>query len=441
MSELKLEFTDKAITPYGGIVLLKKMIDKMKFDAFLDQTPLPPQGSNRGYDPKQIILQFISSVWCGASRFEHLEIARFDDVIRKIFDWEKMAGHRAFARYFKKFDQQKNDIVFGKFYQWFFDNLQFNNFTLDLDSTIITRYGEQQGAEKGYNTKKRGRKSHHPLIAFVADVELVANFWLRSGAAHTANNFEAFLFQTLANFKNKKIGLLRMDSGFYDKKIFTLLEKTQNAISYISACPMYPTIQRKIFDTKPWLKIDDGIEIADTTYLGNEWEQERRLIIVRQKIAQRPKAPGKQLKLYEQDDEMNKYRFSCYITNLTLPATEVWRLYRNRATCENRIKELKYDYAADKINQQDFFATETTLNFIMIAYNLMSLFRQVVIQDTVRPTLKTIRYKALAVGSYFIKQGRDETLKMSAGKKRENWLTALWTRMDELHSPFITLSG
>ncbi|WP_366090217.1 transposase [Segetibacter sp.] len=64
--------------------------------------------------------------------------------------------------------------------------------------------------------------------------------------------------------------------------------------------------------------------------------------------------------------------------NLASPPAEIWRLYRNRATGENRIKELKYDYALDKINQQSFDATETTLNFIMIAFNLMSLFKQVV---------------------------------------------------------------
>jgi hypothetical protein len=441
MSDIKIEYTDKEISAYGGIVLLKKMMDQMHFTDFLSKTPLPVQGSNRGYDPVQLILQFISSVWCGASRFEHLEITRFDGVLKELYGWEKMAGHRAFVRYFQKFDQHTNNKVFENFYHWFFDNLRFDNFTLDLDSSVFTRYGDQQGAEVGFNPKKRGRKSHHPLLAFIADAEMVANFWLRGGAAHTANNFEAFLVQTLAHLQNKKIGLLRADSGFYDRKIFELLEKKENSISYIIACPMYQTIQRKIHSQKTWLKLDDGIEIADTTYQSDQWKDSRRLIIVRQKIAERPKAIGKQLKLYQQDDQMNRYRYSCYITNLTLPAPEVWRLYRNRATCENRIKELKYDYAADKINQRDFFATETTLNFIMIAYNLMSLFRQVVIQDQVRPTLKTIRLKALNIGSYIVQNGRDQILKMAVRGTRRNWITELWNRIDKVEKPFIDLSG
>ena len=62
MSALKIEFVDKEITAYGGIALIQKMMDKMAFTDFLKSTPLPQPGSNRGYDPVQIITQFIVSV-------------------------------------------------------------------------------------------------------------------------------------------------------------------------------------------------------------------------------------------------------------------------------------------------------------------------------------------------------------------------------------------
>ncbi len=317
MSDIKIEFTDKEITPWGGLALLKKMMDKMSFIELLKSSPLPAQGSNRGYDPVQIILQFIISIWCGASRYEHLEVTRFDVVIQQLFGWKQMAGHRAFIRYFQKFSMEDNTNVFSHFYQWFFNNLAFNNFTLDLDSSVVTRYGEQQGAAVGYNVKKPGRASHHPLMAFVADVEMVANFWLRSGDAHSANNFEAFLLQTLSHLENKTIGLLRADTGFYSNKIFKLLETNAAPISYVIACPMYVTIQRTIQSQKIWIILDEGIEIAETIYQSPTWDKPRRLVIVRQQVAQRPKATGKMLRLFEDDEIINGYRHSCYITNLT----------------------------------------------------------------------------------------------------------------------------
>ena len=63
--------------------------------------------------------------------------------------------------------------------------------------------------KKAIIKNKPGRKSLHPIIAFVSEIEMVANFWLRSGDAHTANNFKAFLEETLSFFGIKKIGLLR----------------------------------------------------------------------------------------------------------------------------------------------------------------------------------------------------------------------------------------
>jgi len=76
-----------------------------------------------------------------------------------------------------------------------------------------------------------------------------------------------------------------------------------------------------------------------------------------------------------------------------------------RADAENRIKELKYDFGADSFNMQSFSATEAVMNFIMIAYNLMSLFRQAVVcSKVVQPTLKIMRYRIFAISEYIIKR-------------------------------------
>lgn len=92
----------------------------------------------------------------------------------------------------------------------------------------MTRYAIQKGAKKGYNLKKPGRNSHHLLVAFVADVRMTANFWLRSGNTNTTNNFYNFLENTFEPLEGKTIGLLRADSGFYDKKISNIYKTEKN---------------------------------------------------------------------------------------------------------------------------------------------------------------------------------------------------------------------
>ncbi|MHB2149549.1 IS1380 family transposase [Calditrichota bacterium LG25] len=434
--DLKISFTDKEITPWGGMVLLKNMLDQIGLDEVITSCPyLPQPGSNRGYSPNQIIKTFLVSVWCGANRFFHTEITRHDRVLNQIFGWEHSPGNDTYKRYFSKFTQSINQEVFTYFYQWFFKQLKFDHLTLDFDSTILTRYGQQEGAVKGYNTKKPGRASHHPLLAFVADVSMVSNFWLRRGDANTSNNFLPFLEDTLNRLKDKKISLVRLDSGFYDQKIFSYLE--EKGLSYIIAAKMYKPLQRKIYEQRTWLTLDEGVEITETMYKSYTWKKARRLIIVRRKVDHKQsKEPiGKQLTLFKEEELYDNYRYSCYITNLDLSAADVWRLYRQRSVSENRIKELKYDFGFQSFNLRNFWGTEAALNFAMIAYNLMSLFRQFILNSKTQQRLSTLRYRTFSIGAYLVKDGRYIVLKLALALKRREWFTGLWEQSKQFSLP------
>jgi hypothetical protein len=49
----------------------------------------------------------------------------------------------------------------------------------------------------------------------------------------------------------------------------------------------------------------------------------------------------------------------------------------------------------------DFWATEAALGVSMLAYNLMSVFRQTVMGQRVHHTLATLHHKVLAVGAFW----------------------------------------
>lgn len=433
--EFDISYTSKEITPWGGMVFLKQMLEKTAFRELIEKNPdLPQSGSNRGYDTTVIIEAFIASIWCGANRFLHTEVTRNDAALAQIFDWEKAPGQDTYKRFFGKFNQVTNQKVSDYFYSWIFDNFKFDNFTLDIDSSVMTRYGSQQGAKKGYNPNKRGRASHHPLIAFIADVKLVANMWLRSGDTSSANNFLSFLEDTLSKLKNKTVSLIRLDSGFCQSSIFDYLE--QKSMDYIVAAKFTQPIQRLIHSRNNWILLDTGIEICEQMYQSPMWEKPRRMVIVRQKIKDRPQATGKQLSLYSEEEIHRNYRYSAYITNMKLAPAEVWRLYRGRGDAENRIKELKYDFGFDSFNLQSFYATEAALNFAMIAYNLMALFRTFVLQEKTQKTLSTLRYRTFAIGAYFEKINGKLVLKIALNKKRRAWFTGLWNYAKVFEYPF-----
>ncbi|MCI6744166.1 MAG: hypothetical protein MR564_06430, partial [Paraprevotella sp.] len=54
------------------------------------------------------------------------------------------------------------------------------------------------------------------------------------------------------------------------------------------------------------------------------------------------------------------------------------------------VKELKNDFSIDDFVTNNFWATEACGNFIVMAYNFMSLFRHALINSNKKKFLKTI---------------------------------------------------
>ena len=127
--EFDLSFADTEITAWGGMGIMKRMLDHLGFESALAAAGLPPRGSNRGYRPEQLITQFMLSVWCGANRFEHGEVTRHDPVLKRLFGFKRMANFKAVMRLFNKFTQGTNGSVMDCLYRWMFTQLSINAIT------------------------------------------------------------------------------------------------------------------------------------------------------------------------------------------------------------------------------------------------------------------------------------------------------------------------
>jgi hypothetical protein len=417
------EFTDKKVTAWGGLRPFKEFLDRTNIRQVLKESALPQPGSNRGYDPVDVLESFWVGVWLGAVRFSHTAIVRFDDALKDIFGWKKLPCVSTYTRFFKRFGRERVDEVFGSVNRWFFDQIPQKTLTLDLDSSVLTRYGKQEGSLVGYNPQKRGRASHHPIMAFVADLRMVAHSWMRPGNTSSGNGSRIFLSETIQILGKHKIGLLRADSGFFDGNFMTDLEA--KALNYIIAVKMHRVIKTRIYEAKHWTRIDGGIECAEFEYQAASWTAPRRIVVMRQLVEKRPNACGKYL------FDMKDWRYQAWATNLTLAAPEIWRLYRLRADAENRIEELKHDFGLNGFCTSNFYATEAAFRSVMIAYNLISLFRQAVLGLQIQPRLQTIRFKCFAIGSWIGKKYRREVLRVSLAHKRRPWFEGLFAKIED----------
>ena len=262
----------------------------------------------------------------------------------------------------------------------------------------------------------------------MADWRLVANFWLRPGNAYTTNNALSFIEATLEHLGSTKVGLFRADSGFYDKEIVSLLNDKK--ISHIISAKMTQGLQHAIIENCKWQQVDAGIEVSELAYQPKNWDGTKRIVVVRQHVSRKENVAGKSLSLFKEDEALMGWRYGAKVTDLNLPALEIWRLYRGRADCENRLKELKHDFGLDSFVMRDFWATEAALSVVMLAYNLMSVFRQAVIRQKAHQTLATLHHRVLAIGAFWNNNGKDTTkkptLNIAVAKKRRSWFEGLW---------------
>ncbi len=185
-------------------------------------------------------------------------------------------------------------------------------------------------------------------MAAVAEVPLVAHFWLRPGNTACVSGAAIILGDTLARLPAMlRIGLVRADSGFRTHGMIEVLE--QRGLHYIRTAALRAPVRTLCLHDDPgWTKSEvEGIEVQEVAH------EQIRLIVLRQRVADRPNASVKKLL------EVPGYKFQAMRTNLpaTVSPLEVWRRYNCRAEIENRIKELRIQLGLKGLCCRSFWAT------------------------------------------------------------------------------------
>ncbi len=162
----------------------------------------------------------------GYGRPWHMRELRWDRVLLRIIGWERFPSQSTLSRFFgrmkvrvaEEIEQMNRDLV------WLWRGKKLKDVTLGLDSHVITVYGEQQRASVGYNPKKRGRKSYHPLMAFIGETGDFIAGRLRTGKAKELKGIKTFFRRVLSGLpRGYRVKWVRADSGFYSFAFIKLL--------------------------------------------------------------------------------------------------------------------------------------------------------------------------------------------------------------------------
>ncbi len=409
-------YSERNVSAYGGVRLIAEMLEKIGFRAMIDRHRLPDRGSNRSYDPHAVIEAFVVAGMLGTSRLNHIEMIRHDEVIRSAMGWRAVPSASTCSRFLSKMKPEDVVALRLEYLNRWFGKMKMPKATLDVDSTVITRYGEQEHASKGYNPTKPGRSSHHPLIAFLAEADMVANVRLRPGASSSSTDAAQFIKESIELVGNDRIGLVRADKGFYSADIIETI--TAQGVDFVVAAKLTTALQRELSSIDTWRSSHacPGISYGELVYQPQGWSKAHRFVVERHDMDEKSYRGGM---LFEPDDLGKAYSYRVYLTSLRITAELVAGIYRQRANAENQIKQLKNDFGMNGYGLHKASACEMMMVMTAIAYNVVSLCISLSYDKRNRPQLRRFVLECIALGSWVRTKARKTELVLSIqGKNR-----------------------
>lgn len=418
LGELEIRYTEKSITGWGGLSLVAEFFKRIGLRELLEQALPDGRTSPNQRSVVDIALSLMLNVLTGGERFAHVERLRFDEALQKMFGIERMPSAVTLTRYFRGIVQRQSERLAEWFNRFLVSQLGDGqgDDLLDLDSTVFDRFGEQEGSQKGYNPRRPGRPSHHPVLAMLAKSKTILHTWLRSGNANPMGGCVEFLRETLAKLPSTfRIKKVRADSGFFSDAFLSALE--ERGLLYAVAVRVRRDIQTRIRQVTQWTTGQNGRhEFSEFLYQSSPRRKTRRIVVVRLRETEGGKTPGK--RLFELPPD---YVYHVIVTNMDLGPEQTWEFYNGRADCENRIKELKHDFAASGFCLQSFYGTEATFRLICLLFNLMAILSANLFDNPAR-RLSTIRYQAFVAGASLGQEGRTPVLRLGLqGNARERF--------------------
>jgi Transposase DDE domain group 1 len=357
------------LTHFGGTYFLQEFIQVLQLRDFLARY-LPYRRLNSDYSVSQMLLALIYPIILGLDRIETASLLRSNGTFQYLTGLRRFPDPQTLRRFLlnaparlREQLHRANDRLLQKFIHL---PEHRSRLIFDLDSTVVTSFGHQEGAEVGYNPRYRGKRSYDPLFCVEANSCFLWDVELRRGDAGTWAGSEELLaccfHSTPCDMRELRV---RADAGFGYGPVLDMLEARPAAYAVVAR--MIPSLKSELRGLR-YEAMNSRWEIAEFEHHPRDWSQARRCVVARRKIEETNPEPS----LFT----LERYAYRAWHTNLSLTPAGVWHFYDGRAAMERRIREIREDYALTKIPTRAFAANALYLEVIRLGYNLVTAFQR-----------------------------------------------------------------
>jgi hypothetical protein len=434
-------FDNTTVTESANFQYMELFKELIGLDKIIGNGFVLEQKENSLYFARQLIDYLIDCSILGHTRFSHMDALKFDPGYLSIKEITRFPDESTFRTFLKKLEWKHLMQLISINKELLHQKARMEPKRLvwiDIDDTVITLFGEQEGGVNGYNPRYHGRPSYKVRVAFIAGTGELLHLELNPGNTNGMKDFLSFVKEVEAMLPPEYIiEGIRADCGFADPAVMSYAEEkgweyifklpkkatVKKAIAYLQQHPhFWETLAEKEEEIR-FATEDDRWAAADIPILLNKWERARRCVIYRE-AHETEQTSKNQLTMM-----LTTYSFQAIITNTELKPLPLFHSYNQRANIENRIDEIKEGYA---IEQNSLHSLRMNLLYSwikVIAYNVVVWFKQAFLPDSLqRCEVKTVRRVLLKVPGNVVGSGRYQHIRMAPCPVLEAIVTAIQKR-------------
>lgn len=399
------DFDGRNLTPYGGLLPVATMLEKLGFQKLVEET-LTVKRRPRSMSIYQFVLAMVLGIYIGFYRLNHLRFVAEDPMLTGILKVGHLPGQSVFWRFLASLHltvaQQllKLQRVLRQ-RVWAAAHVRLSAITVDTDTTVHTLYGRQMGARKSYNPKNKGKKSYQPILSFIAQTREYVWGELRNGDRPDGRQIARHLAAVFAALPAGVERLLaRADAGFFCWEAVAAYERAHAQFIMVARKTSRLLDQLRAADWKPSPQTDAD-EQCEFWYQPEGWGKPYRFLALRYEKKDEAAQEHEQYQLFD----TAHYLYRVFVTNLEASLPVLVGFYNQRAGAENLIKEANNDAGLAAHPSRRWAANCVHFQLAMLAYNLncwLALFNReegVTTEDLKHTTLATARLRFLFVAA------------------------------------------
>lgn len=217
------DFSGKNLTPYGGLLPVATMLEKLGFQALVEET-ITCGRMTRVMSLYQFVLGIVLGWYVGFQRLNQLRFIARDPMLTGIVKVSHLPPQSTLWRFMASLHLNVAGQILSiqlamRQRVWEAANVKLQVVTIDTDTTARTLYGKQMGARKSYNPRNKGKLSYQPMLTFIAETREYLRGELRNGDRPTGKQIRDHLQHAIGALPTGvKQVFARADSGFYCKE-------------------------------------------------------------------------------------------------------------------------------------------------------------------------------------------------------------------------------